>query len=154
LQQYPQQSGREARPASGVAVVNGYPTICAKHGALWPEMFDVSDGEWRRYVEKSVKVLPRYVKRSTDQVATGAQKRRASLEQKLIGVQNEQQPLAQNERSMMQQASQKIGAGEGNRTLVFSLEGCCSTIELHPRSGRSTITAGARPQPPCAGSAP
>jgi hypothetical protein len=28
----------------------------------------------------------------------------------------------------------KIGAGEGNRTLVFSLEGCCSTIELHPRS--------------------
>ena len=27
----------------------------------------------------------------------------------------------------------KAGAGEGNRTLVFSLEGCCSTIELHPR---------------------
>ena len=27
-----------------------------------------------------------------------------------------------------------VGAGEGNRTLVFSLEGCCSTIELHPRS--------------------
>ena len=27
------------------------------------------------------------------------------------------------------------GAGEGNRTLVFSLEGCCSTIELHPRGG-------------------
>lgn len=26
------------------------------------------------------------------------------------------------------------GAGEGNRTLVFSLEGCCSTIELHPPS--------------------
>jgi hypothetical protein len=26
-----------------------------------------------------------------------------------------------------------FGAGEGNRTLVFSLEGCCSTIELHPR---------------------
>ena len=25
------------------------------------------------------------------------------------------------------------GAGEGNRTLVFSLEGCCSTIELHPQ---------------------
>ena len=25
-------------------------------------------------------------------------------------------------------------AGEGNRTLVFSLEGYCSTIELHPRS--------------------
>ena len=26
-------------------------------------------------------------------------------------------------------------AGEGNRTLVFSLEGYCSTIELHPRLG-------------------
>ena len=26
-----------------------------------------------------------------------------------------------------------IRAGEGNRTLVISLEGCCSTIELHPR---------------------
>jgi hypothetical protein len=29
--------------------------------------------------------------------------------------------------------TQENGAGEGNRTLVFSLEGCCSTIELHPR---------------------
>ena len=28
------------------------------------------------------------------------------------------------------------GAGEGNRTLVISLEGCCSTIELHPRRAR------------------
>src|ERR1700749_4636145 len=28
--------------------------------------------------------------------------------------------------------NQRDGAGEGNRTLVFSLEGCCSTIELHP----------------------
>ena len=26
----------------------------------------------------------------------------------------------------------KLGAGEGNRTLVVSLEGFCSTIELHP----------------------
>ena len=26
----------------------------------------------------------------------------------------------------------KNGAGEGNRTLVISLEGFCSTIELHP----------------------
>ena len=25
-----------------------------------------------------------------------------------------------------------VGAGEGNRTLVVSLEGFCSTIELHP----------------------
>src|SRR5271156_3213953 len=27
-----------------------------------------------------------------------------------------------------------FGAGEGNRTLVVSLEGFCSAIELHPRS--------------------
>src|ERR1019366_10472089 len=26
----------------------------------------------------------------------------------------------------------EAGAGEGNRTLVISLEGFCSTIELHP----------------------
>src|SRR5690606_34903131 len=25
-----------------------------------------------------------------------------------------------------------LGAGSGNRTRVFSLEGCCSTIELYP----------------------
>jgi hypothetical protein len=40
------------------------------------------------------------------------------------------------------------GAGEGNRTLVFSLEGCCSTIELHPRGARSPITPHHPPQPP------
>ena len=28
--------------------------------------------------------------------------------------------------------SKNTGAGEGNRTLVISLEGFCSTIELHP----------------------
>ena len=39
----------------------------------------------------------------------------------------------------MAQVIEKTGAGEGNRTLVISLEGCCSTIELHPR----TFTAGA-----------
>ena len=38
-----------------------------------------------------------------------------------------------------------LGAGEGNRTLVFSLEGCCSTIELHPRQGLPN-TAGRRSQ--------
>ena len=37
-------------------------------------------------------------------------------------------------RSNFQQSPglRKIGAGEGNRTLVVSLEGFCSTIELHP----------------------
>src|SRR5258708_38357510 len=34
----------------------------------------------------------------------------------------------------MREVIENIGAGEGNRTLVFSLEGCCSTIELYPRA--------------------
>ena len=34
----------------------------------------------------------------------------------------------------MNKPAENIGAGGGNRTLVFSLEGCCSTIELHPRA--------------------
>jgi hypothetical protein len=33
------------------------------------------------------------------------------------------------------------GAGEGNRTLVISLEGCCSTIELHPLGDTSFARA-------------
>ena len=33
----------------------------------------------------------------------------------------------------MSQVLEKAGAGERNRTVVISLEGCCSTIELHPR---------------------
>ena len=38
----------------------------------------------------------------------------------------------------MLQRAENIGAGEGNRTLVISLEGCCSTIELHPRTQSPT----------------
>ena len=45
----------------------------------------------------------------------------------------ESEPLAQT--SAMYAVS---GAGEGNRTLVFSLGSCCSTIELHPR-GRGNL---------------
>ena len=33
----------------------------------------------------------------------------------------------------------KCGAGDGNRTRVSSLEGWCSTIELHPHSSASRI---------------
>src|SRR4030081_2941419 len=39
-------------------------------------------------------------------------------------------------REAQRQMEETIGAGEGNRTLVISLEGCCSTIELHPHRGR------------------
>ena len=39
----------------------------------------------------------------------------------------------------------QIGAGEGNRTLVVSLEGFCSTIELHPRFPKMLLTANVDP---------
>src|SRR6516162_7604060 len=45
------------------------------------------------------------------------------------------QQSCQNEIAQATQVLENIGAGEGNRTLVISLEGCCSTIELHPRQG-------------------
>ena len=38
-----------------------------------------------------------------------------------------------------------IGAGEGNRTLVVSLEGFCSTIELHPHSPKLLLTTNVNP---------
>ena len=44
------------------------------------------------------------------------------------------------------------GAGEGNRTLVFSLEGYCSTIELHPRG--QACSAGPACEAGCARRAP
>ena len=49
----------------------------------------------------------------------------------------EQQPLVRTEDCEMAQVIEKTGAGEGNRTLVISLEGCCSTIELHPQKSSS-----------------
>src|SRR5262249_17509173 len=32
-----------------------YPNLCAKCGALWPEMFSVPDEEWERYVEPEMR---------------------------------------------------------------------------------------------------
>src|SRR5262245_35022783 len=55
-------------------------------------------------------------------------------EQKQTICQNEQQPACQNGVKAMVQVLENVGAGEGNRTLVISLEGCCSTIELHPHA--------------------
>lgn len=41
-----------------------------------------------------------------------------------------------------------VGAGEGNRTLVVSLEGFCSTIELHPLEWRPMPFGDRSRQPP------
>src|SRR5437867_2780678 len=47
----------------------------------------------------------------------------------------------------MQSVFEIAGAGEGNRTLVVSLEGFCSTIELHPRAQLPfVVSAGAGKQ--------
>jgi hypothetical protein len=60
---------------------------------------------------------------------------------------NDQQHQRPNEELIVPQVIEIIGAGEGNRTLVFSLEGCCSTIELHPRLVGSPTMPERRPQP-------
>ena len=49
----------------------------------------------------------------------------------LQSVAREEQPGT--EYGEFQALSLESGAGEGNRTLVVSLEGFCSTIELHPQ---------------------
>src|SRR5262249_32217187 len=60
------------------------------------------------------------------------------------------------------QPIENIGAGEGNRTLVITLKGCCSTIELHPQRQSGVwalgtvpsclLRNGGRPPPITAGS--
>ena len=32
-----------------------YPNVCAKCGKLWPDLFMVSDGEWKRYIQPNVR---------------------------------------------------------------------------------------------------
>jgi hypothetical protein len=58
------------------------------------------------------------------------------------------QPICPNKIRPSRQVYEKAGAGEGNRTLVFSLEGCCSTIELHPRTGHPLTRRAGRLNPP------
>ena len=62
-----------------------------------------------------------------------APKNGAQCERTPDNCQNERQPACQNGPMTMAQVLENIGAGEGNRTLVISLEGFCSTIELHPQ---------------------
>jgi hypothetical protein len=45
----------------------------------------------------------------------------------------------------------EIGAGEGNRTPITSLEGWSSTIELHPRGVTRVLGQPRRPKPPRSG---
>jgi hypothetical protein len=79
------------------------------------------------------------IKRAPAIVPAGPLFANAASERRRIICQNEQQPACQNDRPTMNQVIENIGAGEGNRTLVISLEGCCSTIELHPRQGTVVV---------------
>jgi hypothetical protein len=79
-----------------------------------------------------VKGLPNYIKGrgAADHERRGSaahpgQKAKICPDVRQLSCPNGERPIRKN--------VQFIGAGEGNRTLVFSLEGCCSTIELHPR---------------------
>jgi hypothetical protein len=59
-----------------------YPNMCAKCGALWPEMFGVPDAEWEHYVEPAMRntmlCLPCYTRiRSWIDAAARADERAA-----------------------------------------------------------------------------
>ncbi len=85
--------------------------------------------------------------------ATGddrGQKSTVRPEQKADICPNERQPLCPNGKPKMREVPGNIGAGEGNRTLVFSLEGCCSTIELHPRAADQLSRPSSRLNHSCA----
>ena len=49
-----------------------------------------------------------------------------------------------------------IGAGSGNRTRIFSLEGCCTTIVLYPQCdpSHSSVAAKCKPKAGCGGTGP
>ena len=68
----------------------------------------------------TVKVLPKYTKRTTRQIVNGARKRR---ERNTDNCPNERQRACPNGKLRMREVIETTGAGEGNRTLVFSLEG-------------------------------
>jgi hypothetical protein len=59
---------------------------------------------------------------------------RLRRERKQTICQNEQHPACQNEIGQMTQVPENIGAGEGNRTLVISLEVCCGCCAGERRS--------------------
>jgi len=71
--------------------------------------------------EQVEKIIRRYVGRQAATLATIAQIRH-----------EERTDSAKPSAKLWSGFELSIGAGEGNRTLVISLEGCCSTIELHP----------------------
>jgi hypothetical protein len=71
--------------------------------------------------QTTVKVLPRYVKRTRDR-SSAAPKSAARPEQKADSCPNEQQRACPNGKLRMREVFENFGAGEGNRTLVFSLE--------------------------------
>jgi hypothetical protein len=62
-------------------------------------------------------------------------------EQKADSCQNERQPTCQNEVATMAQVLEIVGAGEGNRTLVISLEDCVPVNYFHGLAAKQRQTA-------------
>ena len=52
-----EQSARwdAALRAKGLIPYIRYPNLCAKCGALWPDLFHVPDEEWARYIEPAIR---------------------------------------------------------------------------------------------------
>ena len=60
--------------------------------------------------------------------------------------QNKQQAACQNANMTMPQVLEKIGAGEGNRTLVISLEGARARRSFKAYSDNSTLSGASDPK--------
>ena len=120
------RAGRQRRPYRCASVRRSWSTSSEVEPALRPEC-------QRRYASPLCEpvlamLLPRRYPCSA--TATCARTKRHT-----------EQRLCRNGTAHVTKVIKNVGAGEGNRTLVISLEGCCSTIELHPRRGDSHRTS-------------
>ena len=81
--------------------------------------------------------------------------KQSACDQSAVSSYNSPQHVSSNFQLLMtQQPTTRIKAGEGNRTLVISLEGCGSTIELHPPKENShcpNASSELSPSPPTLG---
>ena len=96
-------------PPQRTSTLRGYPSASSRRPWRWSE-------------DHLAQIIRRYVGRAAATKAIIHQLNRAEREHNLQNrLQNRQPEMA------------KCGAGEGNRTLVYSLGSCRSTIELRPR---------------------
>jgi hypothetical protein len=104
---------------------------------------------------RSAKVLPRYAKRTMKQGKSGA-----PLARRAMRHENKTALFVRRSNSRLSdivaggsQPIEMIGAGEGNRTLVISWEGCCDLNDFrgHSRQSVSKIPIGHKSEIPASG---